>query len=99
MIKVLGALVLVAVVVTTAKTYKRWEGQPPEVTFDRDFKAMGRSPSLAVTVQDAGTGLKHVTIRIKQKDQDVVLVDEDLAKDPSKTYDVGKLFKEKYKIQ
>src|SRR5262249_18637578 len=66
---------------------------------NRDFKALGRTPALGLTVRDAGTGLKHVTIRIKQKDQDVVLADEALAKDQSKAYDVGNLIEQKYKLQ
>jgi len=98
MIKVLGVLFLAIIVTGAALTYKRWEGQPPDVAFSRDFKALGRTPDVAVTVQDAGTGLKQVTIRLKQKDQDVVLADETLEKGtPAKTYDVGKLIVEKHK--
>src|SRR5262245_590194 len=94
-------LVLSFVLILTAvgMTYKRWEGTPPQVTFDRDFKALGRAPSLSLAVADPGTGLSHVTIRLKQKDQDVVLADEALDKEKSKTYDVGKMLAEKYKIQ
>ena len=99
MIKVLLVFVLVLILGVTAMTYKRWEGQAPSVTFSRDFKALGRAPAVAVTVQDAGAGLRHVTIRIKQKDQDVALADETLNKDKAKTYDVGKLIGEKYTIQ
>jgi Peptidase family M23 len=96
---VLLIVVLVAGVVALARNYKRWEGQTPEVMFDRDFKALGRTPALKLTVQDTGTGLRHVSIRLKQKDQDVVLTDEELNRDSSKTYDVGKLILDKYKIQ
>jgi len=100
MTKVLAGLFMAAVLVTAFLTYKRWEGQPPQIAFDRDFKALGRTPSFSVTVNDAGTGLKHVAIHLKQKDQDVVLADEELqARDKSKTYDLGKLVAEKYKIQ
>jgi hypothetical protein len=55
-----------------------------------------------MTVADSGTGLGHITIHLKQKDQDVVLADEtfDKATAPkTKTYDVGKLMVDKYKIQ
>ena len=55
-----------------------------------------------MTIADSGTGLGHVSIHLKQKDQDVVLSDEtfDKASAPkTKTYDVGKLMVEKYKIQ
>jgi len=99
MIKVMGVFILVLILTAVGLTYKRWEGQPPEITFDRDFKAMGRTPALALNVQDAGTGLKHVTIRLKQKEQDVVLADEALNKEKSKSFDIGALIKEKYKAQ
>src|ERR1051326_124008 len=87
LILIVGIIIAVGV----ALTYKRWEGQPPQVAFDHDFKALGRNPALKVTVSDAGTGLKHVAIRLKQKDQDVVLADENLNREKSKTYDVGQL--------
>jgi len=96
---VLIILVVVAAAAAFARSYKRWEGQSPEVMFDRDFKALGRAPVLSLTIQDPGTGLRHVNIRLKQKDQDVVLADEELNRDASKTYDVGKLITDKYKIQ
>src|SRR5262245_23971198 len=97
--KFLLVLSLVVVLTTAGMTYKRWEGNAPQVTFDRDFKALGRTPSLNMVVEDAGTGLSHVTIRLSGKDQDVVLLDEALNKEASKSYDVGKLLTEKYKIQ
>ncbi len=99
MIKLSGVLILVLIVTATAVTYKRWESQPPEIMFNRDFKALGRTPALTATIQDSGTGLKHVTIHIKQKDQDVILADEALNKEKTKTYDVGALIKDKYKMQ
>jgi murein DD-endopeptidase MepM/ murein hydrolase activator NlpD len=100
---ILLLVVAVAVAGVTA-THKRWEGQPPEVAFNRDFKALGSSPSLNLTVQDAGTGLSHVTIHLKQKDQDVVLAEDSFPRtgagaEQSKTYDVGKLIADKYKVQ
>ena len=96
---VLIVLIVAVLIATFARTYARWESQPPEVAFSRDFKALGRTPVLAVTVRDPGTGLKHVTIRIRQKDHDVALADEALNRDAEKTYDIGKLIVEKYKIQ
>jgi murein DD-endopeptidase MepM/ murein hydrolase activator NlpD len=80
----------------------RIEGDAPSVSFNRDFKALGSSPSLTLTVADSGTGLSHVTIHLKQKDQDVALADESFNKSSApkmKTYDVGKLMVDKYKIQ
>jgi murein DD-endopeptidase MepM/ murein hydrolase activator NlpD len=101
-ISILIVLLLVASIGIAATMHKRFEGQRPEVAFDRDFKALGSAPSLSVKVQDQGTGLRHVTIHLKQKDQDVVLADDSFAKagaESAKTYDVGKLISEKYKIQ
>jgi murein DD-endopeptidase MepM/ murein hydrolase activator NlpD len=97
---VLGVVVVLLILIGLGLTYRRWEGQPPRVMFDHDFNALGHSPSLNVTVEDPETGLKHVTIRLKQKDQDVVLADESFARSAaakSKSYDVGKLIADKYK--
>jgi len=99
MMKLLVVLLLIAALTGGGLTYKRWEGHPPQVAFSRDFNALGRAPMLAVTVEDAGTGLRHVSIHLKQKDQDVTLADEDLGKDKMKTYDLGRLIGEKYKVQ
>ena len=80
----------------------RTEGTPPSVSFDRDFKALGSAPALTLNVGDEGMGLAQVTIRLKQKDQDVVLLDEsfDKASAPkTKTYEIGKLMAAKFKIQ
>lgn len=94
--KLLGALVVIILIAGLALlglTYGRWEGQPPQIAFDREFKAFGKSPALALTVKDEGAGLKQVTITLKQKGQDAVLVEEALAKtEKSKSYDLGKLF-------
>jgi murein DD-endopeptidase MepM/ murein hydrolase activator NlpD len=99
MIKLFAFAFFVIAVAASAMTYKKWEGQPPEVSFDREFKALGRKPALAVTIQDAGTGLRHAAIQLRQNDQNVTLVDEDLSGDKSKTYDLGNLILKKYKIQ
>jgi murein DD-endopeptidase MepM/ murein hydrolase activator NlpD len=101
-IAVLLVLVLIGAVAAGVMSYKRWEGTAPDIAFNRDFKALGALPSLTLTVQDAGTGLRNIAIHIRQKDQDVVLADDAFLQKPgekSKTYDVGKLLKEKYKIQ
>src|SRR5882672_11027841 len=98
----LGGFIVLVLLIAFALTYKRWEGQPPRVMFDHDFTSLGRSPSLNLTVEDSETGLRHVSIRLKQKDQDIVLADESFdRKQPenSKIYDVGKLLGEKYKAQ
>jgi len=100
--KAIVVLVILAVILGVAAlgvTHARWEGIPPQITFNHDFKALGRSPAVTVKVDDEGTGLRHVAIHLKQKDQDVVLADDSLNKEKSRTYDVGKLIAEKYKIE
>jgi murein DD-endopeptidase MepM/ murein hydrolase activator NlpD len=97
---VLFFLVVAGLVAAFAMTYKRWEGQPPAVSLNREVKALPRTPSLGLTVADAGTGLKHVTIHLKQNDQDVVLADDAFAiPEKSKIYDVGKLIQDKYGVK
>src|SRR5688572_14430710 len=98
--KILVVLILVALVAGIGLTYSRWEFQPPAVSFDRDFNALGRAPALTVNVADASNPLKHVTIKLLQKEQEVVLVDEAPAETALvKIYDVGKLLVEKHKTQ
>ena len=102
MIRVIVRLVIFVLLATFAVACSRTEGEAPAVSFDREFKALGNSPSLKMTVADSGTGLGHVTIHLKQKDQDMVLADEsfDRAAAPkTKIYDVGKLMVAKYKMQ
>jgi murein DD-endopeptidase MepM/ murein hydrolase activator NlpD len=88
---VLAIIAIVVIVGLVAFSFKRWEGQPPQVQFDRQLKAVGKNPELHLTVADAGAGLDHVTVRLKQKDQEAVLVDEKLTHAPSANYDIGKL--------
>ena len=98
----LGGFIVLLALTGFAFSFKRWEGQPPRVALDHDFTALGRSPSLSLTVQDPETGLKHVTVRLRQKDQEVVLADESFERTQpahSKTYDLGKLMVDKYKPQ
>jgi murein DD-endopeptidase MepM/ murein hydrolase activator NlpD len=102
MIKVIVRLVSFILLGIFFTACSRIEGEAPAVSYDRDFKALGNSPSLKLTVEDSGMGLSQVTIRLKQKDQDVALSEETFEKataPKSKTYDVGKLLTEKYKMQ
>src|SRR5262245_26701261 len=94
----LAIVILIGAVAIVALTYKRWEGQDPAVTFDRELKAVGRTPALQVKVEDAGTGLKHVRLTLKQKDQEIPLAEENFersAAEHTRTYDVGALIGEK----
>jgi murein DD-endopeptidase MepM/ murein hydrolase activator NlpD len=100
--KVVPRLVVFVFAISLVSACSRTESQPPGVAFDREFKALGKTPSLNLTVTDSGTGLRQVTIRVKQQDQEVVLSDESFEKSTapkSKTYDVGKLIAEKHKMQ
>ena len=90
---------IVAVVVAVARNFKRFEGQAPEIVLDHDVKAAGRTLALTAAVRDAGTGLKQVSIRFKQGEQEVVLADESLDRVGEKTYDIGQLVREKFKLQ
>ena len=98
---ILLVLIILAAVAFVGWTWKRWEWQGPSVAFDREFKALGRSPALSLKVEDAGNPLKQVTIRLKQGDKDIVLAEDSLegAAEHSRSYDLGKLLAEKYKVQ
>jgi hypothetical protein len=90
---------IAAVVVAVARNFKRFEGQAPEIVLDHDFKTAGRTLALTAAVRDAGTGLKQVSIRFKQGEQEAVLADESLDRVGEKTYDIGQLVREKFKLQ
>lgn len=98
--KLLVAFVLVALLLLAGVglTYNRWEGQPPQITFDKTFTSLGRTPAVQVKVEDAGTGLRQLSIHLKQKDKDTILADESFPKAPaekSMVYDLGKLISAK----
>ena len=59
-----------------AVSFQRWEGQPPTIRFDREFKSLGRKPPLSLQIEDAGNGLSQISVSLKQKDQLVSLVEE-----------------------
>ncbi len=101
------ALALVAVV---ALSYPRLEGKEPQVLFDREFEALGRTPALQLTVEDAATGLKQVRVVLTQNGSEVVLVEDSFdgpgtlalwgtGADKSRTYDIGTLIAQKYQVQ
>src|SRR5437667_12548136 len=87
----IGGFIVLVLLATFALTFKRWEGQPPRISFYREFNALGRSPNLSLAVQDPATGWRHVSIPRKQTDQDVVLADESFnrsATQKSRAYDI-----------
>ena len=107
MLLILVFLVLIGGVVVS---FQRWEGQPPTIRFDREFKSLGRKPPLSLQIEDAGNGLNHISVSLKQKDQLVSLAEESypgpsllafwrVGEKKSATVDVGKLISEKYKVQ
>jgi len=107
---VLLIIVLLLFVTLIIFSWSRWESNHPIVRLNRNFKALGRNPSLSVTIQDAETGLKNISVILRQKDQAVSLVDEHYAGPgffdfwkhgdrDSKQFDLGKLIVDKYKIQ
>ena len=53
----------------------RWEGQPPQLSLDRDFTALGKNPSLVLEVEDARTGLKQVSAMLEVEGRSLPLVD------------------------
>jgi murein DD-endopeptidase MepM/ murein hydrolase activator NlpD len=96
---ILLVLLVVIGVVFIGWTWRRWEWTPPAVTFDRDFKALGRQPSFTIHVEDAGNALARVQIVLQQNGQDVVLIDDLLenSEERTRSYDAGKLISEKHK--
>ncbi|HEU0007234.1 MAG TPA: M23 family metallopeptidase [Terriglobia bacterium] len=107
---VLLILFVVMLIVSFTVSFKRWEGQPPTIRFDREFKSLGRKPPLSVQIEDAGNGLSKIAVSLKQKDQLVPLVEESYpgpsvvtfwrtGDKKSATIDLGKLISEKYKVQ
>src|SRR5437660_1910847 len=103
-------LILISLILVSSifLTWGRWEGQSPTLRFDRDFKALGRNPSLSLLIEDSGCGLKNISVNLKQKDQLVSLVEEQYPApssfgrsriQKSKTFEIGKLIAEKYKAQ
>ena len=103
-------IVFVALLVLIGLSSRRLEGQAPGVGFDRDFEALGRTFSLGLTVDDPGTGLKEVSVLLTQGDREVVLAEDSFdgpglfrlwgsGEEKSRSYDIGALIAEKYKVQ
>ena len=106
----LGVGAALTFVVLVVLSYPRLEGQEPQVLFDREFEALGRTPSLLLTVEDPATGLKQVRVVLTQEDGEVVLVEESFdgpgplalwgrGAEKSRTYDIGTRIGEKYQVQ
>ncbi len=93
---------VLGVVLVVGFSYRRLEGQNPSIAFDREFEALRRGAALELTVEDAGTGLKHVSVVFTQGTTEIVLADESFP-DPGttavRTYDVGTLIADNYDVQ
>jgi len=78
------------------------EGEPPEVTFDREFDVLGRNASLRLTVVDQAGGVAEIHIALMQNGQEIVLVDDTFdepIEEESLTYDLGQLILDNYAVQ
>lgn len=102
LIIVILLLILIAGIVVT---WARWEGSPPVVRINRNFKALGAHPSISFSAQDEQSGLKSLSVILRQNNQDILLVDEDYpgsfgkgGDQQEKKFDLGKLILEKSKI-
>ena len=49
---ILIVFLLVLSITAVGVTHARWDAMPPQVTFNRDFKVLGRAPALTVKVED-----------------------------------------------
>jgi murein DD-endopeptidase MepM/ murein hydrolase activator NlpD len=107
---VLLVLAFLLLIFFFAISFKRWEGQAPIIRFDREFKSLGQSPNLSLTIDDAASGLNRVSVALRQKDQIIPLVEEkyegpsvfefwQTGLQKSTTIELGKRIAEKYKAQ
>lgn len=98
----LGIFAVLALLLIVGLRFTRLEGQEPTMAFDREFEALPRSPSLGLTVEDSGTGLKQVSIVLSQDGTDLVLAEDSFDKSADarvRMYDIGKLIDENYDAQ
>src|SRR5262249_17372629 len=107
---VLAVLLLLLLVGGLVLSWRRWEGQAPIARFDREFNSLGRSPVLPLLVEDGGSGIRSVSVVLKQKEQSIPLVEEQYPGPSSlafwrtgslkgANFEIGKLIKEKYRVQ
>ena len=110
LLPILLIVVILLIVAAGIMSWKRWEGEAPVVRLNREFKALGRNPSVSLVVKDPRSGLKKLSVILKQKDQAVSLVDEEYpgptmlkfwepGEREQKNFDLGKAIAEKWKIQ
>lgn len=78
------------------------EGDPPSVTFDREFDVLGRNASLELTIADESGGIAEVHVVLTQNEQEIALVEETFdepREGDSVTYNLGRLIDENYAVQ
>jgi murein DD-endopeptidase MepM/ murein hydrolase activator NlpD len=107
---ILLVILIVAIIALIVVTWKRWEGKPPVVRLNREFKALGKNPSLSLTVQDPGSGLQRIAVILKQNGQSVPLIEQTypgptllnfwkVGDQEQKNFDLGKAMTEGSKLK
>lgn len=76
-IRIFLVFIVLLLVAGIVMSRKRWEGTPPVLHLNKDFKALGRNPAVTLLVQDTGSGLKQVTVTLTQKGQSIPLLTEE----------------------
>ena len=110
LLPILLIIVVILILAAAIMSWRRWEGGDPVVRLNREFKALGRKPALSLFVQDSRTGLKNVSVTLKQSNQVVSLIEEkypgptmmnfwETGDRQEKNFDLGKLIMEKWKVQ
>ena len=102
-------LVLVGIVGMGFFSFRRWEGTPPVLKFDREISVLGRKPVMKMQVEDYGMGLASIQVVLRQNQQRVVLVEDSFPGSgvwfwksgpvQSKEFDLGALIAAKFKVQ
>lgn len=98
----IAIVVVLGVLLVVGFIYGRMEGQKPRIAFDREFEALRRGAALELTVEDAGTGLKQVSVVLTQGTTETVLADESFngpGTTPVLTYDLGSLIEDNHDVQ
>ena len=96
--------VLLAVMFLTLTGCGIMEGDPPEISLDREFEVLGRAPDLQLTVSDIRGGVASVRVLLSQGPdmEAAVLVDETFEEAPEGApvmYDIGRLIADNYSSQ
>jgi murein DD-endopeptidase MepM/ murein hydrolase activator NlpD len=94
-------VILASLILISATGCSVLEGEPPEVSFDREFEILGRAPTLELTVSDTGSGVARIRVLLTQDGEEAVLVDETF-EEPSEapvSYDIGRMMADDFMPQ